>query len=76
MRPSGERRGKDRFLTAKMTLFVAGAAVGLTAMATGSPMFGWVAIGLVVTAFMLRFADRRRGVYPGDVEDSEEPRER
>lgn len=61
MRPARERRGPDRFLTAKMTLFVAAAAVGLTAMATGSRMFGAVAIGLVITAILLRFADRRRG---------------
>ena len=51
-----------RFFTIKAWLAGAGLAVGLAGMATGRRWLVWIAVALLGVAFLLRLAERSKGV--------------
>jgi len=53
--PSRERRGPDPHLDLKIFLFLVGAVLAVTGMATERPLLVWLAFLPLALAFLLRF---------------------
>lgn len=63
-RASREKRGPDRFLTAKIAIFLSGAAIAAVGIMTGKNWLIYVAIGVLIVGVALRFFDRKGSPPP------------
>lgn len=58
--PSQQQSAGKRYLVARTGLFLAGAVAFLLGASMNSRLLVWIAIGLFLAAFVLRFLARRR----------------